>query len=92
MEGRAFSPVVAKLVLRRFDRLDHHVLAHRAAVFEDDAPADLGKERVVFAAADVEPGLHTGAALAHDDGSARNDLSAERLKSEPLRIRIAAIS
>src|ERR1051326_2091451 len=34
--------------LLRFERLDHHELAHRAFVHELDASADFGEERVVF--------------------------------------------
>src|SRR5579864_2541889 len=40
-----------------FHRLDHHELAHRSLVQELDAPSDLGEERIVLAAADVQPGL-----------------------------------
>ena len=68
-------------ILVRFDRLDHDVLAHGAFVEEFDAAGDLSKERVVFAAADIEPGLYAGAALADDDGAAGDDLSAECLEA-----------
>ena len=79
-------------VLLRFYRFDHHELAHGALIHELDAASDLGEEGVVFAAADVESGLYAGAALADDDRAAGDDLSAERLKAEPLRIRVAAVS
>ena len=78
--------------LLRFYRFDHHELAHRALVHELDAAGDLGEEGVIFAAADIESGLHASAALPHNDRSAGDDLSAECLEAKPLRIRVAAIS
>ena len=76
----------------RFEGLDHHVPAHLTAVHELDASADLGEKGIVFAAANVQSGLYTSAALPHDDGPAGNDLPAERLKAQPLRIGIAAVA
>src|SRR5215469_1621253 len=78
--------------LLRFHGLDHDELAHAALIEELDASRDLGKERVVLAAADVEPGFYPGAALAHDDGSARHQLPAERFESQPLGIGVAAVA
>src|SRR5208282_897544 len=60
-------------LLRQFHRLDHHKLA---------PPGDLGKKRIVFAAAHVEPRLHARPALTHNDRSARHDLPAECLESK----------
>src|SRR4029077_7746722 len=80
------------LALGGFDRLDHHVLTHRAPVHKLDAAGDLRKQGVVFAAADVQAGLHTRAALAHDDGSAGRHLPAECLEAKPLRVGIAPVS
>ena len=37
------------------------------------------------------PGLSLGAALAHDDAAAGNQLSAEHLHAEPLRVGIAPV-
>ena len=51
-----------------------------------DAAGDLGKKSVVFAASDVQAGLHASAALPHDDRAAGDKLSAESLKSQPLRV------
>src|SRR5208282_2172752 len=79
-------------LLRQFHRLDHHKLAHRALVQKLDPPRNLGKKRIVFAAAHVEPRLHARPALTHNDRSARHDLPAECLESQPLRVRIAPIS
>src|ERR1700682_2462908 len=78
--------------LLRFQWFDHHKLAHLSLVQELDPAGDLGEERVVFAATHVQPRLDRGAALPHDDGSARHDLPAECFKSKPLRVRIAAVS
>src|SRR5581483_6462178 len=75
-----------------FDRFHHHELAHGAAVLELDSAGDFGKQRVVLAAAHVQPRLNARATLPHDDGSARYQLTAERLEPKPLRIRIAAVS
>src|SRR5207248_8723622 len=72
--------------------LDGHVLAQAAAIFEADDAADLGEQRIVFAATDVQTGLNAGAALAHDDGAAGHELSAEGLHAQPLRVAIPTIS
>jgi hypothetical protein len=72
--------------------LDHHKLPHRSLVEELDAPRDLGEESVVFAASNVQSGLHPSAALADDDRPARHQLSAESLEAKPLRVRVAPVS
>ena len=69
-----------------FERLDHHELAHRSAVFEYDFAADLGKKGAVFPATNVEAGLYAGAALANDDRPAGHDLATECLETEALRV------
>src|SRR5712692_2893818 len=79
-------------VLLRFQRLDHHELAHGALVHELDAAADLGKKSVVLTSADVEPRLHPRAALPHDDGAARDNLSTKSLKAQALRIGVATVA
>jgi hypothetical protein len=68
-------------LLLRFQGFDHDELAHRAFVHELDASTDFGEESVVFAAADVEAGLYARAPLAHDDGAARDNLSAESFEA-----------
>ena len=75
-----------------FDRFHHHELAHLSLVQELDASRDLGKEGIVFAAAHVEAGLYPRAALANNDRSPGNDLSAECLETKPLRVGIAPVS
>jgi len=67
-------------------RLDHYELAHLAAVFEYDASADFGEQRVVFTAPDIQAGLHASTALPHDDGPTGDNLSTERFESQPLRV------
>src|SRR5688572_12751381 len=91
--GAHAPPFTAQsLCLRRLlDRLDRDELAHLPAVGELDHAADLGKQGVILAATYVQPGLDAGAALPHDDGSAGDRLAAERLHSQPLRIRVATV-
>ncbi len=79
------KPCVNKNLLR-FDGLDHHVLAHLAAIHELNAAGNLGEECVVFAFADIQSRLHAGAALPDDDRSAGNNLSAECFKAKSLRV------
>src|ERR1700686_2223453 len=80
--------------LLRFDslRLNHHKLPHRSLIEELDAPRDLGEKSVVFAASNVQSGLHPRAALADYDCAARHQLSAESLEAKPLRVRVAPVS
>jgi len=89
---RAGSETQAHLVLFDVDRFDHDELAHRSLVEKLDATGDLGKQRIVLAAAHVEARLHARAALPNDDGSARHQLSAESFEPEPLGVRIAPVS
>ena len=51
----------------------------------------LGEKRVITGEADVFTRLEEGAALPHDDGAARNQLAAENLYAEPLRVGVAAV-
>ena len=93
--GRSVSrgdPALIFGTLLRFQRFDHDELAHRTFVQEFDAAADFGEEGVVLAAADVEAGFDPRAALAHDDGAARDDLSAKSLEAQPLRVGVASVS
>src|SRR5215472_9582026 len=76
----------------RFGRLDHDISSAGSAVDKLDHAAHLGKQGVIFAPADVRARLDAGAALAHDDGAARNQLSAECFYSQPLRVRVATVS
>src|SRR5438874_1814542 len=50
------------------------------------------EQRVIAAHPDVGTGVHTGAALAHDDRTGRNLLAAIDLDAEHLRLRIAAVA
>jgi hypothetical protein len=76
----------------RFDRFHGHELTHRSFVEKLDATADLGEKRIVFAAADVETGLHASASLPHDDRPSWYNLPAERLEPQPLCVGVAAVS
>src|SRR6266849_7078387 len=92
---RGFAP--ARRVTRnllRFDSLglDHYKLPHRSLVEELDAPRDLGKESVVFAASNIQSRLDPRAALTHDDRAAGYQLSAKSLEAKPLRVRVAPVS
>jgi len=64
-------------------------LAH---LLEMDHAIDPGKERVVAADADIGPGAEPGSALADEYASRRDNLSAEALHAETLRIAIASVS
>src|SRR5579864_8615212 len=66
-------------------------LAHPTAVVKLDNACDLGEQRIVLAPAHVVTGLEPRSALPHNDGAARNQLSAEHLDAEALRIRIAPV-
>src|SRR5271157_755025 len=64
--------------------VDGDELAHAPAVPELDHAGHLGEKRVVLAPADIEAGFDPGAALADDDGTAGDQLSAENFHAEPL--------
>ena len=70
---------------------DADVFAHAAAVFEFYDAGDFGEECIVLAPADIFAGLDACAALAHDDRTAGNQLAAESLYTEPLRVRVATV-
>ena len=57
--------------------MDGDESASLSAIDEFDLAGDLGVERVVAAATDVEARLVLGAALPHDDGAAGDDLAGE---------------
>src|SRR5258706_11200625 len=61
-------------------------------IFELHAPGDFGKDRVVFAAAGVQPGRKPPAALADDDGAAGDDVAVVGFDAQPLRIGIAPVA
>jgi hypothetical protein len=83
------SDFVYKQRLFRGDDADK--LAQPSAVAKCNHAVNLGEQGVVFAPADVFTGLDFGAALAHDNRPARNQLPAESLHAEPLRIRVAPV-
>src|SRR6185312_15459398 len=71
--------------------VDENELSHAAAVFEFHHARDLREEGIVFAPADIRTRLDLGAALPHDDRTARNQLSAEHFHAQPLRVGIAPV-
>src|SRR4029077_11031231 len=82
----------SKILLFHLRPLHHPELARRTFVLQLDAAGNLGEERVVFAAPNVQAGFHRRAALPHDDGASGNDLPPERFESKPLRVRVATVS
>src|ERR1700730_11926469 len=78
--------------LLRLQGLHRPGLAHRAFVEELDAAGDFGEERVVLAPANIQARLYPRSALPHDDGSSGDYLSAECFETQPLRVRVAAVS
>src|SRR5690348_13875616 len=66
-------------------------LAHPPAIVKLNHAGDLGEQRVVLAPAYILARLEPGAALPHDDGAAGNQLAAEHLHAEALRIGIAPV-
>jgi hypothetical protein len=73
-------------------RLDADISPFAAFVLELNQAANLGKQGVIFAQSDIQSGLETRAALSHQDGAARNQLSGESLDAKALRIGIAPVS
>src|ERR1700690_4458991 len=71
-------------------RMDADEFSEMSAVAELDDAGDLREQRVVLAETDVFARLELRAALPYDDRSGGNQLSAETLDAQPLRIRIAA--
>src|SRR5258706_7350066 len=71
---------------------DGDVTPEAATITELDNTGDLGKKGVVLATTDVVARLQASAALAHNDAAAGNQLSAEGLYAEALRVGIAPVS
>src|SRR6185437_2432962 len=77
--------------MRLFRRFDADELAETAAIAKLDHARDLREQRVVLAQSDVLSGFDTRAALADDDRTAGDQLSAERFHAKPLSIGIAPV-
>ena len=67
------------------------VAAVLAFVLEEDDAVNLGEERVVLPAANIEAGLVTCAPLADQNRSGADQFAAETLYAEPLPGRVAAV-
>src|SRR5262249_1567202 len=63
-----------------------------AAALEPYVAVDLREQRVVGAEPDVQPGMKACAALPDEDAATGDELAAEALDAEHLRIRIAAVA
>src|ERR1700733_1474222 len=72
-------------------RIDADELAEAAAIAKHDDTGNLGKERIVLAAADVLARLEGGAALPHQNRSSGHGFSAESLHAQALGIGIAPV-
>ncbi len=59
---------------------------------ELDRTGSQGEQRVVAATADVGAGVEVGAALAKDDLARLDDLAAEALDAEVLRVGVATVT
>src|SRR5579872_4790774 len=70
---------------------DADKLAHTPAIVKLHHAGDPGEERIVFAPTNIFAWLDPRAPLAHDDGAARNQLPAEYLHAQALRVRIAPV-
>ena len=66
--------------------------AVRAVIGELHVARDLGEERVVLAAADVQARLEAAAALAHEDRAAGHEVAVEPLDAQPLRVAVAPVA
>src|SRR5690349_8144970 len=75
--------------LRRRDDVDDLAAALGA---ELDRARRQGEQGVVATAADVGAGVEVGAALTHDDLAGLDDLAAEALDAEVLRVRVATVA
>ena len=93
--GRAGAAAAAEVVLRSADRdlgRDDVDDAATPAAAELDRAGDEGEQGVVTAATDVQAGVEVGAALADDDLAGVDDLAAEALDAEPLRVGVAPVA
>jgi hypothetical protein len=79
-------------LLRLLDGMDADDPSAGAVVFEFHTPADLGKQRVVFAEADIQTRTETTTPLADENRPARHEVTVESLDTEALRVAVAAVA
>ena len=72
-------------------RLDEGKAPLVAAIPELHRAADLGKQRIVLADADIQAGLDRCSTLPHDNRAAGDHLAAKGLHAQPLGIRVASV-
>src|SRR5947207_2151025 len=73
------------------DLINADEFAHPPAVSKFHHARHFGKQRVILAPADIRAWFDLGTALAHDYGTAGDELAAEHLHAEPLRVGIAPV-
>src|SRR6185295_11324607 len=73
-------------------RKDADDAALGAVIFESHPARDLGVDRIVFAASNIQAGAEAAAALAHDDGAAAHEVAVVRFDAQPLRVGVAAVA
>jgi hypothetical protein len=73
------------------NRIDGDKTPSATAVNEPHPPIDLGVKGIVAAQADIDARLQLRAALPYDNGASGDNLAAENLHSQSLRIGIATV-
>jgi hypothetical protein len=66
------------------DRNDGDSAAMVAMILEPDFAIELGKQRVVFAESDVQPGLEAASLLAHQDRAPGDEVTVVTLDAQAL--------
>ena len=90
-ESKAPPPASQQQNLFRSDRLNHHSLPNSPRSL-NNRPVILANKVSSLPGPNVQARLHPRPALPHDNRATRNQLPAKRLKSQPLRIRVAPVS
>ena len=91
VQERSFGSDACYWRRRLFSGFDADEFAVPAALAELDYASNFREQGIVLAQADIFAGLDAGAALAHDDRSAGNELSTEGFYAQSLRIRVAPV-
>ena len=72
--------------------MDRDDAAAGAVILELHAAVDLREQRVVLAEPDVESRPEAPSALAHQDGTAGDDVAVEPLDAQTLRVAVAPVA
>ena len=62
-----------------------------ALILKEHHTRDQREERIVFAAAHIEPGLIVSATLTHQDAASGDQLASKALHTQPLAVGIASV-